>query len=177
MVAKITWPQYDTLRRDSGKLLITKKCIQIFIHTCNKYRLLKVACEKRTIMCPDLISKWKLLPDSNPGCLWFFFWFECQRQCQHYFIAARIHPENFVGFRISRRGTLGSLIGSWQKFGFFVHVWRHLEAPENKIIIFCPRVDWFYSFSKGVKYNGILVPVRTSFGHRRRGGKTYNVST
>ena len=25
--------------------------------------------------------------------------------------------------------------------------------------------------------NGILVPVRTSFGLRRRGGKTYNVST
>ena len=28
-----------------------------------------------------------------------------------------------------------------------------------------------------VIYNGILVPVRTSFGLRRRGGKTYNVST
>ena len=26
-------------------------------------------------------------------------------------------------------------------------------------------------------YNGILVPVRTSFGLRRCGGKTYNVST
>ena len=26
-------------------------------------------------------------------------------------------------------------------------------------------------------FNGILVPVRTSFGLRRRGGKTYNVST
>ena len=28
-----------------------------------------------------------------------------------------------------------------------------------------------------VKNNGILVPVRTSFGLRRCGGKTYNVST
>ena len=28
-----------------------------------------------------------------------------------------------------------------------------------------------------LKYNGILVPVRTSFGLRRRGGRTYNVST
>ena len=27
------------------------------------------------------------------------------------------------------------------------------------------------------RYNGILVLVRTSFGLRRRGGKTYNVST
>ena len=26
------------------------------------------------------------------------------------------------------------------------------------------------------RYNGILVPVRTSFGLRRRGGKTYNIS-
>ena len=26
-------------------------------------------------------------------------------------------------------------------------------------------------------HNGILVPVRTSFGLRRRSGKTYNVST
>ena len=28
----------------------------------------------------------------------------------------------------------------------------------------------------GSVYNGILVPVRTSFGLHRRGGKTYNVS-
>ena len=31
--------------------------------------------------------------------------------------------------------------------------------------------NWLYI------YNGMLVPVRTSFGLRRRGGKTYNVST
>ena len=28
-----------------------------------------------------------------------------------------------------------------------------------------------------VRYNGMLVPVRTRFGLRRCGGKTYNVST
>ena len=28
-----------------------------------------------------------------------------------------------------------------------------------------------------ITYNGILVPMKTSFGLRRRGGKTYNVST
>ena len=30
---------------------------------------------------------------------------------------------------------------------------------------------------EGVENNGILVPVRTSFGLRRRGVKTHNVST
>ena len=40
-----------------------------------------------------------------------------------------------------------------------------LELREQ---LFCSLISW---------YNGILVPVRTSFGLRRCGGKTYNVST
>ena len=49
-----------------------------------------------------------------------------------------------------------------------------LPVPEsgNKYI-------WVISdyFTKWTEYNGILVPVRTSFSLRRRSGKTKNVST
>ena len=39
--------------------------------------------------------------------------------------------------------------------------------------------EWQWQRREAIKksYNGILVPVRTSFGLRWRGGKTYNVST
>ena len=36
--------------------------------------------------------------------------------------------------------------------------------------------NYFVILNQVNNYNGILVPVRTGFGLRRRGGKTYNIS-
>ena len=47
---------------------------------------------------------------------------------------------------------------------------NHLAKHKNKKNKKLPLV---YS----LRDNGMLVPVRTRFGLRRRGGKTYNVST
>ena len=59
---------------------------------------------------------------------------------------------------VHHKETLSNLVFMWWKEQFVA----------NK----CDKC----SHSPFLCYNGILVPVRTSFGLRRRGGKTYNVS-
>ena len=51
---------------------------------------------------------------------------------------------------------------------------RFRDVPLASVLA---RNSHIASFARQLRYCGILVPVRTSFGLRRRGGKTYNVST
>ena len=56
--------------------------------------------------------------------------------------------------------------------------WYKQLLEALSVLMFCEPVFIFYIRQlSSFRYNGILVLVRTSFGLRRRGGKTYNVST
>ena len=54
------------------------------------------------------------------------------------------------------------------------HMLVHVQAHSSIYTDYTPVIHFFRVI---YKYIGILVPVRTSFGLRRRSGKTYIVST